>query len=108
MEIANIVEESNIKAVVSSNMAIGVNVFFKVLRDLTPILNDFDIEIIEAHHNKKKDSPSGTAMTAFETIADSLERNADEVCVYGRQGLVGERTKEENWSSCYTWWGYCW
>lgn len=95
MEIANIVERSNIKAVVSSNMAIGVNVFFKVLRDLAPILNDFDIEIIEAHHNKKKDSPSGTAMTAFETISDSLERNADEVCVYGRQGLVGERTKEE-------------
>lgn len=94
-EIAEIVKKSNIKAVISSNMAIGVNVFFKVLRDLSPILNDFDIEIIEAHHNKKKDSPSGTAMTAFEVIADSLGRDTEDVGVYGRKGLVGERTKDE-------------
>jgi len=94
-EIANIVEKTKVKAVISSNMAIGVNVFFKVLRDLTPILNDFDIEIIEAHHNKKKDAPSGTAMTAFEVITKELDRKTDEVGVYGREGIVGERTKEE-------------
>jgi len=94
-EISNIIQENDVKAVISSNMAIGVNVFFKVLSDLAPILNDFDIEIIEAHHNKKKDSPSGTAMTAFETIANSLGRDTDEVAVYGRKGLVGERTKNE-------------
>lgn len=94
-EIANIVKETNVKAVVSSNMAIGVNVFFKVLRDLAPILNDFDIEIIEAHHNKKKDAPSGTAMTAFEVIAETLNRQTNEIGVFGREGIVGERTKEE-------------
>ncbi|MCL2687859.1 MAG: 4-hydroxy-tetrahydrodipicolinate reductase [Methanobrevibacter sp.] len=94
-EIAKIIKDTNIKAVVSSNMAIGVNVFFKVLKDLAPILNDFDIEIIEAHHNKKKDAPSGTAMTAFEVIAKELNRKTDEVAVFGREGIVGERTKKE-------------
>jgi 4-hydroxy-tetrahydrodipicolinate reductase len=94
-EIAKTIKEANIKAVVSSNMSIGVNLFFKVLKDLAPILNDFDIEIIEAHHNKKKDSPSGTAMTAFELIAESLNRKTEEIGVYGREGIVGERTKEE-------------
>ena len=94
-EIANIIEDSKIKAVISSNMAIGVNVFFKVLRDLAPFLSDFDIEIIEAHHNKNKDAPSGTAMTAFEVIAKELDRKTEEIGVYGREGIVGERTKEE-------------
>lgn len=94
-EIAMMVKESNIKAVISSNMAIGVNVFFKILKDLTPILHDFDIEIIEAHHNKKKDAPSGTAMTAFKTIANELDRNTEEVAIFGREGIVGERTKKE-------------
>lgn len=93
--LTKIIEETRIKSVISSNMAIGVNVFFKVLRDLAPILNDFDIEIIEAHHNKKKDAPSGTAMTAFEVIAETLDRKTDEIGVYGRKGIVGERTKEE-------------
>ena len=92
---ADVIKEKNIKAVISSNFSIGVNVFFKVLKDLTPILNDFDIEIIEAHHNQKADAPSGTAMTAFEVVADALERNPEEVGVYGRQGQVGKRTKEE-------------
>ena len=68
---ADVIKEKNIKAVISSNFSIGVNVFFKVLKDLTPILNDFDIEIIEAHHNQKADAPSGTAMTAFEVVADA-------------------------------------
>lgn len=94
-EITKIIKDANIKAVVSSNMAIGVNAFFKVLKDLTPILNDFDIEIIEAHHNKKKDSPSGTAMTAFELIAESLNRNTEEIGVYGREGIFDERSNEE-------------
>ena len=89
------VKKNNVKAVISSNMAIGVNVFFKALKDLTKVLNDFDIEIIEAHHNKKKDSPSGTAMTAFEIIADELDRDSEEVGIYGREGMIGERSKEE-------------
>lgn len=92
--IAKIVAENDIKAVISPNMATGVNVFFKVLGDLAPILDNYDIEIIEAHHKHKKDAPSGTAVKAFEIIADSLERNHD-VAVHGRSGLVGERTEKE-------------
>lgn len=92
---AQVIADKNIKAVISSNFSIGVNVFFKVLKDLTPILNDFDIEIIEAHHNQKQDAPSGTAMTAFETVANALERVPEEVAIYGREGQVGKRTKEE-------------
>ena len=89
------VEENNVPAVISSNMSIGVNVFFNTLKKLAPLLYDFDIEIIEAHHNQKKDSPSGTAMTAFEVIANELDRDPEEVGVFGRKGLVGKRTKEE-------------
>ena len=89
------IKENNVPAVISSNMAIGVNVFFNTLKKLAPLLYDFDIEIIEAHHNQKKDAPSGTAMTAFEVIAGELGRDTEEVGVYGRQGLVGKRTKEE-------------
>ncbi|MBE6505065.1 MAG: 4-hydroxy-tetrahydrodipicolinate reductase [Methanobrevibacter sp.] len=89
------VEDNNVGAVISSNMAIGVNVFFNTLKKLAPLLYDYDIEIIEAHHNQKKDAPSGTAVTAFEVIAESLERDPAEVGVYGRNGMVGKRTPEE-------------
>ena len=57
--------------------------------------NDYDIEIIEAHHKHKADAPSGTALKAYEIIAEALGRNKDETCVYGRQGMVGARTPEE-------------
>lgn len=89
------VEKNNIAAIISSNMAIGVNVLFKLVEELAGILPDYDVEIIEAHHHHKRDAPSGTAVTAFELVAQRLERNPDQVGVYGRQGLVGERTREE-------------
>ena len=69
--------------------------FFNTLKKLAPLLYDYDIEIIEAHHNQKEDSPSGTAMTAFEVIAGELDRDPEEVGIFGRHGLVGKRTKEE-------------
>ena len=89
------VKDNNVAAVISSNMSIGVNVFFNTLKKLAPLLYDFDIEIIEAHHNQKKDAPSGTAMTAFEVIAGELNRDPEEVGVYGRKGLVGKRKPSE-------------
>jgi 4-hydroxy-tetrahydrodipicolinate reductase len=94
-EIRKSIEENNIKAVISPNMAVGVNVFFKAIKDLAKILNDYDIEIIEAHHKHKADAPSGTAVKAYEIIADELGMNKEEACVYGRQGLVGARSEEE-------------
>ncbi|HML04292.1 MAG TPA: 4-hydroxy-tetrahydrodipicolinate reductase [Methanobacterium sp.] len=94
-EIRDAIAENKIKAVISPNMAVGVNVFFKVIKDLAKILNDYDIEIIEAHHKHKADAPSGTAVKAYEIIADELGRNKEESCVYGRHGIVGARSEEE-------------
>jgi 4-hydroxy-tetrahydrodipicolinate reductase len=94
-EIIDSIKKTQISAVIAPNMAVGVNVFFKVLKDLANILGDYDVEIIEAHHRHKKDAPSGTAVKAAEIIATELNRNMDEVGVYGRKGIVGERTAEE-------------
>jgi 4-hydroxy-tetrahydrodipicolinate reductase len=94
-EIREYVTKNNIKAVISPNMAIGVNVFFKILKDLAPLLEDYDIEIIEAHHKHKKDAPSGTAVKAFKILAEATNRDTEEVGIYGREGLVGERTQKE-------------
>ena len=89
------IEANNIKAVIAPNMAVGVNVFFKIIKDLAKILNDYDIEIIEAHHKHKADAPSGTAVKAYEIIAGALGRNKDESHVYGRHGIVGTRKEGE-------------
>jgi 4-hydroxy-tetrahydrodipicolinate reductase len=77
-------------------MSVGVNLMFKVLETVAGILKDeFDVEIIEAHHNLKKDSPSGTAMRMAEIIAKTLNRDLSKVGVYERKGMIGARTKEE-------------
>jgi 4-hydroxy-tetrahydrodipicolinate reductase len=56
---------------------------------------DFDIEIIEAHHNQKKDAPSGTALGFAEAVARGLDVNLKDHAVYGREGMVGARTRGE-------------
>ncbi len=86
----------NIPCVMASNMSTGVNLLLKVLRDVAQVLgDDYDIEIIEAHHRMKKDAPSGTALKMAQVIADAVNRNLDEVAVYARKGITGERTKKE-------------
>jgi len=85
-----------IPCVVAPNMSVGVNLLLKVLQDIARVLGDeYDIEIIEAHHRLKKDAPSGTAMKMAQVIADALKRNLDDVAVYTRRGVIGERTKKE-------------
>ncbi len=75
------------------NMSLGVNLVFKLAGEIAKTLGpDYDIEIIEAHHNRKKDAPSGTAARIAEEIAAALGENLDEVAVYGREkGIVGPR-----------------
>jgi len=86
----------NVPCVISPNMSVGVNVMFKVLALVAGILgDDYDVEIVEAHHHLKKDAPSGTAMRMAEVIAASLGRDLEKVGVYSRRGIIGERTKEE-------------
>ena len=85
-----------IPCVLAPNMSVGVNVMFKVLRDVARILgSDYDIEIVEAHHNTKKDAPSGTAVKMAQIIADELNRDLEKEAVYERKGMVGARTKTE-------------
>jgi 4-hydroxy-tetrahydrodipicolinate reductase len=87
---------SSIPVLVSANMSVGVNLLFKIAPQIANALgDDYDIEIIEAHHNKKKDSPSGTAKRLAELIADAMGRELDNVAVYGRHGNTGERPKGE-------------
>jgi 4-hydroxy-tetrahydrodipicolinate reductase len=84
------------RCVLSPNMSVGVNVMLKVLEYCDGILgDDYDVEIVEAHHHLKKDATSGTAMKMAQVIADKLERDLDKVGVYTRKGLIGERTKKE-------------
>ena len=86
----------DIPAVLAPNMSVGVNVCFKVLKDVAKTLgNDFDVEIVELHHNKKKDSPSGTAVRMGEVVAEALGRDYSKVANYHREGICGERTREE-------------
>jgi 4-hydroxy-tetrahydrodipicolinate reductase len=96
-QVARIEEVANsIPIVFAPNMSVGVNLLFKLVGDIAKILgNDYDIEIIEAHHHHKKDSPSGTALKLGRIIAESLNRDFNQVAVYGRQGQIGERKKEE-------------
>jgi 4-hydroxy-tetrahydrodipicolinate reductase len=85
-----------IPCVMASNMSLGVNLLLKVLQDVARVLgDDYDIEIVEAHHRLKKDAPSGTALKMAQVIADAVSRDLDEVGVYARKGLIGARTKKE-------------
>ncbi|MBY8983245.1 MAG: 4-hydroxy-tetrahydrodipicolinate reductase [Candidatus Lokiarchaeota archaeon] len=79
-----IVKENNAPAVISSNMATGVNVFFKMLSLISPYLKDWDIEVIESHHNRKVDSPSGTSITAGKIISSSIGCDFNYVAKFGR------------------------
>ena len=79
------ISENSISAVITPNFSIGVNVFWGLLAEAAKRLEDYDIEIIEAHHNQKKDAPSGTAMKAAEVISNTL---GGKELVYGRQGLA--------------------
>jgi 4-hydroxy-tetrahydrodipicolinate reductase len=87
---------SRTRCVMSPNMSVGVNVMFRVAGEMAKILGkDYDMEILEVHHRFKKDAPSGTAMRLAQILAASTERNLDEVAVYERKGMIGERTDKE-------------
>ncbi|TFG02773.1 MAG: 4-hydroxy-tetrahydrodipicolinate reductase, partial [Promethearchaeota archaeon] len=83
-EFERLVIKNKSPAVISSNMATGVNIFFKMISILTPYLEDWDIEILEAHHHRKRDNYSGTSLTIAKTICDALGVKIDEVIKYGR------------------------
>ncbi|MFP3983545.1 MAG: 4-hydroxy-tetrahydrodipicolinate reductase [Desulfurivibrionaceae bacterium] len=78
------------------NMAVGVNLLFKLTRKVASILGDnYDIEIVEAHHRMKKDAPSGTALKLGEMAAEGVNRDFSKTGVFERHGMIGERSDEE-------------
>jgi 4-hydroxy-tetrahydrodipicolinate reductase len=79
----------------STNMSLGVAVLNRLVELASKSLSDFDIEIVEQHHRYKKDAPSGTALTLGEHAARGRGLNLDDVRVSGRNGLIGERSRDE-------------
>ena len=84
-----------IPIVFAPNMSIGVNLTLKILETSAKVIGpDSSIEIIEAHHRYKVDSPSGTALKMGEVVANALGRDLSECAVYGREGI--EEPREMN------------
>ena len=87
---------SQVPCVLSPNMSVGINLIYKVISEMAKTLgDDYDIEVIEAHHRQKKDAPSGTALKIAEVLAKAVNRELDQVGIYARKGLIGERKKGE-------------
>ncbi len=94
-EIEKAIKAGKIRAVISPNMSVGVNVFFKSVRETARMLgNDYGVEIVEAHHIHKRDAPSGTARRAAQIIAEEFGWSEDKIKIESiREGdIVGEHT----------------
>ena len=78
----------------TANLSLGINVMQAICKAAAQILGDnFDVEIIERHHNLKKDAPSGTALMLAESVNEAFDGNKE--FVNGRDGIVGARNKRE-------------
>lgn len=85
------IQESGASAVQTANFSIGVNVFWKTCEQLARSLPEYEVEIIELHHDKKRDAPSGTALKAAQVIT---EVTGVDKYVCGREGVTGARGRE--------------
>ncbi len=87
---------SRIPLVWSSNYSMGVNTLFWLTRKAAEILGPgFDLEVVEMHHRRKQDAPSGTANTLAEILAGVRRQQLKEVVRHGRQGITGPRSATE-------------
>lgn len=85
-----------IPCVQAPNMSVGINVLLQIIGRVAKALgNEYDLEIIDAHHNKKKDAPSGTAKKLAEVLAVSRNWDLQQTGVYSRHGMIGERIQQE-------------
>ncbi len=83
--------KAGVAGVWSPNFSVGVNVWWSVLSKVAKALPGYDVEIVEAHHNQKKDAPSGTASRAAQLIQ---EASGPAKLVHGREGITGPRGRE--------------
>ena len=85
----------DIPILMAPNMSLGVNLLFRLIEQAARALGDeFDAEIIEAHHRHKIDAPSGTALRMGQILAEVLGRDLTETAVYARQGETGARRRD--------------
>ena len=90
-KVAKTAAKAGVAGVWTPNFSVGVNVWWSVLARVAKALPDYDVEIVEAHHNQKKDAPSGTASRAAEVIQ---EASGPAKLVHGREGITGPRGRE--------------
>jgi len=85
-----------IPIVMAANFAVGVNAVYKLAETAARILGDeYDVEIVEAHHRHKVDAPSGTALHLGQVVAKSLGRDLEKNAVFGRKGDLAERKPKQ-------------
>ena len=86
-----------IPVILAANMSLGVNLLFALVEQAARALagRGYDCEILERHHRRKKDAPSGTALFLGEAAAKGYGWNLKDVAVDGRSGLPGERPEKE-------------
>jgi 4-hydroxy-tetrahydrodipicolinate reductase len=85
-----------VPVVFAPNMSVGMNLMFKLAGIITQVLGpDYALELVEAHHDQKKDAPSGSAVRLLEEMAAARGLKLDKALRHGRQGLVGARSKGE-------------
>ena len=87
---------NQIPIVYSANFSVGITIMKKLINDTTKNLgSDWEIEIFEVHHNKKVDSPSGTALLLGSEAAKARGKNLDDIKQLSREGIIGKRKKDE-------------
>ncbi len=93
----NLIKElaQKVPVLYATNMSLGIAILKRLVAMTSEKLRDFDIEIVEMHHRYKKDAPSGTALTLAEYAAKARGLELDKVRVSGRDGNIGERSKDE-------------
>ena len=85
-----------IPVVQSGNCSLGINLLLGLVRKASEILGvEYDCDVVEMHHRHKKDAPSGTALMLAKAAADGRGQDFDDVSVFGREGIVGERPQGE-------------
>lgn len=76
----------------AANFSLGVAVLTRLLREASAALSSWDLEIVEAHHGRKQDAPSGTALALGQAAASARGTTLDQHAVYSREGQTGART----------------
>lgn len=84
-----------ISIVFAPNMSTGINLLLNVVENIAKKIPNYDVEILEIHHNKKKDSPSGTALRLAESISNGHNKSLKDVAVFGRYGTQALRKPGE-------------